>query len=181
MIEIDIHGRRGQGAEIAGQLLARAFSRRYEAVRTSTIYDGVDRQAQVIAALWVDASPVRGRGATRDTRHHIVLDPALLAAMPRDRVDGIVLIISPTSPCSRLLGAARIIAVDANAIAPDGGFEAAVAGAFAGVTGLLSVEEIVAALPEGGGARRKHECVEAVRLAFREASETAGFELARAS
>jgi pyruvate ferredoxin oxidoreductase gamma subunit len=181
MIEIDIHGRRGQGAEIAGQLLARAFSRRYGTVRTSTIYNGVDRHAPVIASLWVEASPVRGRGTTGDTRHHIVLDPDLLAAMPRDPVDGIVLVISPTSPCSRLLGAARIVAVDANAIAPGVGFEAAVAGAFAGVTGLLSVEEIVAALPEGGDPRRKRASVEAARLAFREASETAGFALAWAS
>jgi len=101
--------------------------------------------------------------------------------MPRDRVDGIVLVNSPSSPCSRALGAARIVAVDAAAIARGVALGATIAGAFAGATGLLSVEDLAAAMAEAGGPGRKQKSVEAARLAYREAAEAAGSEASLAS
>jgi Pyruvate/2-oxoacid:ferredoxin oxidoreductase gamma subunit len=176
VIEIDIQGRRGQGAEIACQLLARAFARRGASVQTLTVYDGGDRQAPVSASLRVEASSTRRRGASEHTRDRIVLDPTLLATMPRDGVDEIVLVNSPSSPCSRLPGAAHIVAVNAAAIAGGVALGAAIAGAFAGATGLLSVEDLAAAISEAGRPGRTQESVEAARLAYREAAERAGSE-----
>jgi Pyruvate/2-oxoacid:ferredoxin oxidoreductase gamma subunit len=165
VIDIDIQGRRGQGAELACQLLARAFARRGASVQTLTVYDGADRQAPVTASLRIAEVPIRWRGLTGHTRDRIVLDPTLLAAMPRDRVDGMVLVNNPSSPCSRLLGATRIVAVDGAAIAGGAALGAAMAGAFAGATGLLSVADLVAAMADAGRAGRKPENVEAARLA----------------
>jgi 2-oxoacid:acceptor oxidoreductase gamma subunit (pyruvate/2-ketoisovalerate family) len=181
VIEIDIQGRRGQGAEIACQLLARAFARRGASVQTLTVYDGADRQAPVSASLRVEESPIPRRGVSEHARDRIVLDPALLAAMPLDRAGGMVLVNSPSSPCSRALGAARIVAVDAAAIASGVALGAAIAGAFAGATGLLSIEDLVAAMAEAGRPGRTPESVEAARLAYREAAETAGREASLAS
>lgn len=170
MIDIDIQGRRGQGAELACRVLGRAFARRGASVQTLTIYDGVDRQAPVTASLRVAGVPIRRRGVTGHRRDRIVFDPTLLAATPRDCVNGMVLVNSPSSPCSRLLGAARIVAVDAAAIAGGAALGAAMAGAFAGATGLLSVADVVAAMAEAGRPGRKPENVGAARLAYREAS-----------
>lgn len=182
MIEIDIQGRRGQGAEIACQLLARAFAHRGASVQTLTVYDGEDRQAPVSASLRVEELPIRRSGVTERARDRVVLDPTLLAAMPREGGDGMVLVNSPNSPCSRALGAARIVAVDADAIARSVGLGAtpatAIAGAFAGATGLLSVEDLDAAMAAAGRPGRQQESVEAARLAYREAAETAGSETA---
>lgn len=181
MIEIDLQGRRGQGTEIACQLLARAFARRGASLQTLTVYDGADRQAPVTASLRVEESLIRRSGVSEHARYRIVLDPALLAAMPRDHADRMVLVNSPNSPCSRLLGAGRVVAVDAAAIAGGVALGAAVAGAFAGATGLLSVEDLAAAIAEAGRPERKPESVEAARLAYRETAEAVGSKASVAS
>jgi Pyruvate/2-oxoacid:ferredoxin oxidoreductase gamma subunit len=179
MIRIDIHGRRGQGVETSCQILGRAFARHGASARTLTVYDGADHQSPVISSLLIRESHLRdGVGVESQHGHCLFLDPSLLGAMPR--VDGVVLVNSQTAPCSRLSGAAHVVAVDADAIVRGLGsgatLAATFAGAFAGATHLLSLNDLAAALMETGRPSGRGKRIEAARRAYRDAAETVGSE-----
>jgi pyruvate ferredoxin oxidoreductase gamma subunit len=162
MLEIRIHGRGGQGAQVACQILADAFFRQGAWVQAFTAYGGEQCDVEHPA-------------------HLVVLDPTLLAELPPGSlyIDGLVLINSPRAPCGRLAGTATVVAVDADAIAHRVGLGPIVAtamvGVFAGATGLVSLEHLAAAV-EAGSPTRKRENVQASLLGFREAAETAAME-----
>ena len=165
MLELRIHGRGGQGAQVACQILAEAFFREGAWVQAFAAYGGERRGAPVTASLRVDDEPIRLRCDVEHPHHLIVLDPTLL---PDTRgVDGLVLVNSPRLPCGRLPGAARVVAVDADAIAGSVGLGAlvatAMAGAFAGATGLLALGPLVAAVETGSPAKRRENVVAATR------------------
>ena len=63
MLEIRIHGRGGQGAQVACQILADAFFRQGAWVQAFTAYGGERRGAPVIASLRVADAPIRDAGA----------------------------------------------------------------------------------------------------------------------
>lgn len=181
MLEIRIHGRGGQGAQVACQILADAFFRQGAWVQAFTAYGGERRGAAVIASLRVADAPIHERCDVEHPAHLVVLDPTLLAELPPGSlyIDGLVLINSPRAPCGRLAGAAKVGAVDADAIAHRVGLDSIVAtamvGVFAGATGLVSLEHLAAAV-EAGSPTKKRENVQASLLGFREAAETAAME-----
>jgi Pyruvate/2-oxoacid:ferredoxin oxidoreductase gamma subunit len=129
----------------------------------------------VIASVRVADASLHERCEVEDAAHLIVLDPTLLAELPRGSlsVGGLVLVNSPRLPCGRLAGSATIVAVDAEAIADGVGLGPTVAttmaGAFAGATGLVSVESLAAAV-EAGSPTRTRAHVEAAVRAFHEAA-----------
>ncbi len=184
MLELRIHGRGGQGAQVACQILADAFFRGGAWVQAFAAYGGERRGAPVTASLRVDAAPIRLRCDVERPRHLIVLDPTLLAELPPGSLDveGRILINSSTAPCGRLAGAAAYAVVDADTIAGRVGLGSivatAMAGAFAGATGLLSLEHLLAAV-EAGSPAKKHENVEAATIAYRKAAAAAAMEVAR--
>jgi pyruvate ferredoxin oxidoreductase gamma subunit len=181
MLELRIHGRGGQGAQVACQILADAFFREGAWVQAFAAYGGERRGAPVTASLRVADAPIRLRCDVEHPAHLIVLDPTLLSELPPGSlsVDGLVLVNSPGLPCGRLASSATVVAIDAEAIAHRVGLgpivATAMAGAFAGATGLVSVDSLVAAV-EAGSPTRKRENVEATLLAFREAAEIAAME-----
>jgi 2-oxoacid:acceptor oxidoreductase gamma subunit (pyruvate/2-ketoisovalerate family) len=181
-LELRIHGRGGQGAQVACQILADAFFRAGAWVQAFAAYGGERRGAPVTASLRVDEAPIRLRCDVERPDHLIVLDPTLLAGLAAGvgGLDGLVLVNSPNVPCGRFTGSARVVAVDADTLADRLGLgpivATAMAGAFAGATGLLPLEHLAAAV-EAGSPAKKRENVEAAVLAYRAAAAMTAMEV----
>lgn len=121
MIEIRIHGRGGQGAVIASEILADAFFRQGNAVQTFPEFGVERRGAPVAAFLRIDTNPIRARYRIYQPDHIIVLDPVLLNSVDVTiglKPNGWILINSNKAPDA--LGFPkrfRVAAVDATDVA----------------------------------------------------------------
>ncbi|RLA04635.1 MAG: hypothetical protein DRQ47_03065 [Gammaproteobacteria bacterium] len=78
MREIIILGRGGQGAQTAGNLLARAFYEEGLQVQTFATYGGARRGTPVLASLRVDEQPIRLRCNIETASAMLVFDDSLL-------------------------------------------------------------------------------------------------------
>jgi len=78
MLELRIHGRGGQGAVIASEVLANAFFFDGQSVQTFPEFGVERRGAPVAAYVRVDKKPVRIRCRVTQPHHIVVLDPVLL-------------------------------------------------------------------------------------------------------
>lgn len=171
MLEIRVHGRGGQGAQVACQMLADAFFRTGAWVQAFAAYGGERRGAPVTANLRVASEPVGIRCDIERPDHLLVLDATLLTdhAVAGMR-DGGVLVVNGGGPVPKALPAAvRVVAVDAAAIARRAGLgpivSTAMVGAFAAVTGLLPLAHLAAAV-EALSPARKPENVAACRAGW---------------
>ncbi|MCK5562096.1 MAG: 2-oxoacid:acceptor oxidoreductase family protein, partial [Thermoplasmata archaeon] len=81
MIEIRFHGRGGQGAVVASNILAEAAFREGKDVQAFP-YFGVERRgAPVTAFTKIDEKPIRVRSQIYEPDHVIVLDQSLLRSI----------------------------------------------------------------------------------------------------
>jgi 2-oxoacid:acceptor oxidoreductase gamma subunit (pyruvate/2-ketoisovalerate family) len=176
MVEVRIHGRGGQGAQVAGQMLAAAFFRAGRQVQAFAAYGGERRGAPVTAFLRVDDRPIRLRCDIERPHHVVVLDPTLIGDVADVEAGGLVVVNSPERALAAPSGG-RLVAVDAAAIARRVGLgsivSTAMVGAFAGASGLVSLEDLSAAVRERSPARTR-ENLEACAHGYREA---AGLEM----
>lgn len=179
MLEVRIHGRGGQGAQVACQILAAAFFRSGRAVQAFAAYGGERRGAPVTAFLRADDQPLRLRCDVERPHHLLVLDPSMLedARIVADvRTDGVVVVNSRGTPAVTLPEGVRLVAVDAAAIAQRAGLgpivSTAMVGAFGGATGLVTPDDLSAAVLEGSPTR-KRENVLACAAGYREAAGAA--------
>lgn len=160
MIEIRIHGRGGQGAVIASQVLAMAFFHEGMSVTSFPAF-GVERRGAPVAAFTrVDAAPIRLRCEIYEPNHVMVLDPSLIQVV--DVTAGLKrggwILVNSSHPPERLgfPGEFGVATVDASLIAMThrlGPKQApivntAILGAFARVTGAVSLEAVLAAIGE---------------------------------
>src|SRR4030043_1740404 len=84
MIEIRIHGRGGQGAVIASEVLAAAFFKEGKYVQAFPAF-GVERRGAPVAAFTrVDDQPIRIRHNIYEPDHIIVLDQTLMESTQAD-------------------------------------------------------------------------------------------------
>jgi 2-oxoacid:acceptor oxidoreductase gamma subunit (pyruvate/2-ketoisovalerate family) len=179
MIEIRIHGRGGQGAVVASQILAKAAFLEGRYVQAFPQFGVERRGAPVLAFARVSDEPIRLRTHVYHPDHVIVLDPALM-----DYVDvttgldpkGWIVINSPLPPESFPLNESwNLATVAATAIAARHGIgtktqpivNTTMVGAFARVTGLVRLEHLERAIGESVPAR-----AEANQEANREAYES---------
>jgi len=81
MIEIRIHGRGGQGAVVASEILANAYFEEGNAVQTFPEFGVERRGAPVAAYLRIDERQVLVRCKIYEPDHIVVLDPTLLNAV----------------------------------------------------------------------------------------------------
>jgi pyruvate ferredoxin oxidoreductase gamma subunit len=177
MLELRLHGRGGQGAQVGCQILAHAFSRAGRFVQAFAAYGGERRGAPVTAFLRVDDRPIRLRCDIERAGHALVLDAALLGETPgilASLREGAVLTVNAReAPAVALPPAARLVTVDAAAIARAHGLGPIVAtallGAFAGVTGLVPLPHLLDAVDEGSPVK-KRENVEACAVAYANAA-----------
>jgi pyruvate ferredoxin oxidoreductase gamma subunit len=181
MRQIRLHGRGGQGGQQACQILADAFFRGGAWVQAFAAYGGERRGAPVTASLRIDDRPIRLRCDVERADCLIVLEASLLDDLDPGAVGdaGLVLVNSPAAPCGRRPDAARLVAVDATAIAEGCGLgplvSTAMLGAFAGATGQLALDDLRAAVARGVPARAR-ENVRACEEGYHAAAQLVGAE-----
>ncbi|ODS41421.1 MAG: pyruvate ferredoxin oxidoreductase [Candidatus Altiarchaeales archaeon WOR_SM1_79] len=176
MIEIRFHGRGGQGAVTAANILAIAAFKEGKDVQAFP-YFGVERRgAPVTAFTKIDDKPVRIKSQIYEPDYVVVLDSSLLKAVNVTqglKNDGIVIININKKPEDMKGIEGRIATVDATAIAVKhdlGSKEApivntAILGAFAKATGVVKLESIVESIMDSAPAKRK-ENAEAAKEAY---------------
>lgn len=160
MIEIRTHGRGGQGSVIASEILAEAFFREGKFVQAFPAFGVERRGAPVVAFTRISDEEIRERCQIYEPDHLIVLDPILIDTVNITaglKKNGWI-IINTNKPMeeSELLKDYKVAMVDANDIAIKYGLgsratpivNTAIIGAFAGATGLISIEAVVKAVEE---------------------------------
>lgn len=162
MVEIRFHGRGGQGTVVASEILAAAVFKEGKYVQAFPTFGVERRGAPVAAFLRISDHPIRLRCQIEKPDHVIVLDPTLLPVIDVTsglRSGGWILINSDHSPTAMgryLEQGWRVATVDASAIAAayqlgsrtNPIVNTAILGAFASVTGLVSIESVTSAIKE---------------------------------
>ncbi|MEW5937098.1 MAG: 2-oxoacid:acceptor oxidoreductase family protein [Candidatus Thermoplasmatota archaeon] len=173
MIEIRFHGRGGQGAVVASNILAEAaFS---EGMHVSSFpFFGVERRgAPVTAYTRIDTKPIRIRSGIYKPDHIIVMDSTLLRAvdvLAGMKEGGIVLVNTHQKPEELGIDERfRVAVVDATKIALEHRLgsraapivNSAVLGAYARVSGKVSIDAIVAAIKNTAPAKKEENAMAA--------------------
>ncbi|MCK5251832.1 MAG: 2-oxoacid:acceptor oxidoreductase family protein [Thermoplasmata archaeon] len=159
MKEIRFHGRGGQGAVIASNILANAAFLEGKDVQAFP-YFGVERRgAPVTAFVRVDDKPIRIKFFIYHPNFVIVLDESLLKAVDVTaglQDPGIVVVNSNRTPEAMGMEGYKIATVDATAIALEHGLGSKVApivntvmvGAFVTATDEMKLESVLAVIPD---------------------------------
>jgi 2-oxoacid:acceptor oxidoreductase gamma subunit (pyruvate/2-ketoisovalerate family) len=177
VIEVRIHGRGGQGAVIASKVLADAVFKEGRYVQSFPSF-GVERRGAPVAAFTrIDERPVRLRCQIYRPDHVMVLDPSLMQVVDVTaglKPGGWVLINSDQAPDAFHLPAGfHVATVDANAIAIKHRLgprtapivNTAILGAFARITGIVSLDAVTRAVHEAVPLKRDDN-VNATREAY---------------
>jgi 2-oxoacid:acceptor oxidoreductase gamma subunit (pyruvate/2-ketoisovalerate family) len=161
MIEIRLHGRGGQGAVIAGKILAAAVFRDGMYAQSFPAFGVERRGAPVTAFTRIDKETVNLRCEIYEPDHIVVLDPTLMEGVNVTaglREGGIILVNSEDDAGAFEMGDRfRVATVDASGIAVRNRLgtrttpivNTAILGAFARVTGLVTIDSVVEAIREG--------------------------------
>jgi 2-oxoacid:acceptor oxidoreductase gamma subunit (pyruvate/2-ketoisovalerate family) len=160
MIEIRTHGRGGQGAVIASEILAEAFFREKKFVQAFPAFGVERRGAPVVSFTRVSDGEIRERCEIYEPDHLIVLDPVLLDTVnvTAGLKEGGWIVVNTNRDLSgtEALSKFRLATVDANRIALKFGLgsrsapivNTAIVGAFAGATKLVGLEAVLDAVEE---------------------------------
>ncbi|OGA06202.1 MAG: hypothetical protein A3D95_08880 [Betaproteobacteria bacterium RIFCSPHIGHO2_12_FULL_69_13] len=143
MLQIVIHGRGGQGAQLAGNLLAMAFFAEGRQVQTFATYGGARRGTPVSSSIRVDDRPIRLRCDIEQADAMLVFDASLLDGrlVSMARPDALIVVNSRRTPAQLAQQApgCRVLPVDGSAIAQRHGLgrivNSALLGAFACAVG----------------------------------------------
>jgi len=160
-IEIRWHGRGGQGAVTAAEILAQAaFYDGYMGVTAAPFFGAERRGAPVIASNRLSREPVRSFSLVQKPSIVVVLDETILRVVNVTagiQPDGMVLINSRKAPDQiDLPSSVRVAVTDATKWATKAGliisgavlFNTAILGGFSRATGLVGMESIERALRE---------------------------------
>lgn len=160
MIEIRFHGRGGQGAVVASELLAQAAFLDGKSPQSFPFFGVERRGAPVTAYTRIDSRPIGVRTEITAPDVVVVLDPGLLKTTPV--ADGLkpggLLLVNTPLPSERIVAraAVRRAAVDATKIALAHGLgttmmpivNTAVLGALARASGAVSLEALTRAIDQ---------------------------------
>ncbi len=159
MLEVRFHGRGGQGAVIASEILATAAF--FEGKHVSSFpYFGVERRgAPVTAFTRIDTKPIRVKTQIYNPDHVIVLDPSLISAvnvLTGLKKDGLILVNTMKNPQDLLFNIKTVATVNASEIALKyslGSHSApivntSILGAYAAASGVISIESLKRAISE---------------------------------
>lgn len=158
MIEIRFHGRGGQGAVLASELLAQAAFLDGKEPQSFPFFGVERRGSPVTAYARIDDKPIRVRTSITHPDIVVVLDPGLLRSQPV--ADGLrpggLLLVNSRLPPSEITAppGARRATVDASRIALAHGLgsitmpvvNTVVLGAFARATGIISLDALTTAI-----------------------------------
>lgn len=177
MVEIRFHGRGGQGAVVASEILATALFNEGKYVQAFPAFGVERRGAPVMAFLRLDSSPIRRRCQIYSPDHVVVLDPTLISVVDVTaglKRGGSILINSDHAPEGfPALASYRVATVPAGVIAAAHNLgnrtnpivNTALLGAFARATKLVSLEAILKAIAERMAAHGQ-ENMDAAREAY---------------
>jgi pyruvate ferredoxin oxidoreductase gamma subunit len=154
VLEIVIQGRGGQGAQLAGSLLAMAFFAEGREVQSFSTYGGARRGTPVSSFIRVDDKPIRLRCDIERADAVLCFDASLLQGKLLAVADPRTLIVvnSRLAPghFSALLPGYRVLPVDGLGIAQKNGLgrivNSALLGAFARPLGCPSLEVLDATI-----------------------------------
>jgi 2-oxoacid:acceptor oxidoreductase gamma subunit (pyruvate/2-ketoisovalerate family) len=160
-IEVRWHGRGGQGAVTAAEILAQAaFYEGFKGVTAAPFFGAERRGAPVIATNRFARDPVRTLSLVQKPSIVVVLDETILRVVDVTAgmsAQGIVIINSKKTPDQIALPApVRVAVTDATRWATEAGLiisgavlsNTAILGGFSSATGLISMESIEKALRE---------------------------------
>jgi len=178
MIEIRTHGRGGQGAVVASEILADAFFREGKYVQAFPAFGVERRGAPVVSFTRISDGEIRERCEIYEPDHLIVLDPVLIDTVniTSGLKEGGWIIINTNRDLrdSDLAERYRVAMVDANSIAVKHGLgtratpivNTAILGAFSAVTKLVGLEAVLDAIAEFVPLKKENNR-EAAKEAFR--------------
>ncbi|MDB4349528.1 2-oxoacid:acceptor oxidoreductase family protein [Omnitrophica bacterium] len=170
MIEIRFHGRGGQGAVIASNILAEAAFREGKSVQSFPHF-GVERRGAPVAAFTrIAGKDIRVKHEIYNPDCIVILDPTLIEAV--DVVKGLkgggLILINTDKRTSSFgfKGNFRIATVDASHIAARHGLgskaspivNTAVMGAFSRFTRLVKLESVLKAIEERVPIKKRENC-----------------------
>ena len=182
MEETRFHGRGGQGAVSASNILANAAFLEGRYVQSFLLIGAERRGAPVQAYTRIDDKPIRNRSQIYSPDYAIVLDSALV-----DMIDvaggikagGMILVNSDRAPDDFKFGSGiRTVVMDLNPIAIAHGLgkpiapivNTAILGAFAGVSGAVGLEALLTAIRDMAPAKPDENAL-AAEEAYREAQK----------
>lgn len=175
MIEIRFHGRGGQGAVVASNILADAAFREGKYVQAFP-YFGVERRgAPVTSFTRIDKNPIKIKSQVYNPNYVVVLDPTLMDVTDVTsglNKDGIILINSDKDPKYYNLPF-KTATVDATSIAIGNKLGSKMApivntsilGAFAKISNEVMIESIILAIKENAPSK-KEENIKAAKEAY---------------
>lgn len=178
MIEVRFHGRGGQGAVVASEILAAALFKEGKFVQAFPAFGVERRGAPVMAFLRFDDTPIRRRCQIYEPDHVVVLDPTLLLAVDVTvglKPHGTILINSDSPPESfTALQKFLVATVPAGEIAvahklgtrTNPIVNTAILGAFARLTSFVSLEALLDAIAEKIPERQRESNQAAARTAY---------------
>jgi pyruvate ferredoxin oxidoreductase gamma subunit/2-oxoisovalerate ferredoxin oxidoreductase gamma subunit len=155
MIEIRTHGRGGQGAVIASEILADAFFREKKFVQAFPAFGVERRGAPVVSFTRVSDGEIRERCEIYEPDHLIVLDTVNVTLGLKEG-GWIIINTNRDLQASEALKKFRVATVDANKIALKYGLgsrsapivNTAIVGAFAGATKLVGLKAVLESVEE---------------------------------
>jgi 2-oxoacid:acceptor oxidoreductase gamma subunit (pyruvate/2-ketoisovalerate family) len=160
MIEIRFHGRGGQGAVVASEILASALFSEGKSVQTFPEFGVERRGAPVQAFLRIDDRPINIRCKVYNPDHIVVLDPVLIESVNVTqglKPGGWILVNTDKNPSQlKFPNDFKVATVDASAIAikyrlgPKTApiVNTAILGAFCKITGLVKLESVLEKIKE---------------------------------
>lgn len=151
LYEVCFNARGGQGAVIAARLLVHAACLSGLWGQAFPLFGGERRGAPVFSYARISDKPVRLRSQIREPDALLVFDRSLMESGVKVKEGGLVLVNSPSRP---QVGHAKVCWLDATSIAKKhnlviAGWPAvnsAMLGAFAKVTGIVTVNDLVKAI-----------------------------------
>jgi pyruvate ferredoxin oxidoreductase gamma subunit len=121
VLQIIIHGRGGQGAQLAGNMLAEMFFQEGRHVLAYATYGGARRGTLVSSSLRVDEKPIRMRCDIENPDAIVCFDPSLLAMTHLLNVatEKTLVLINSSLAAEEFsqLGKFKVVTIDARAIA----------------------------------------------------------------
>jgi pyruvate ferredoxin oxidoreductase gamma subunit/2-oxoisovalerate ferredoxin oxidoreductase gamma subunit len=181
MYEIRFHGRGGQGAVTAANILAAAAFKENKFVQSFPMFGVERRGAPVMAFLRLDDKPIELKTQIYEPNAVIVLDPTLLTVIDVTsglRQDGIIIINTSKVPQNLKTKNKKIFIVDATGIALANKLgtrtnpivNTAILGAYAKAIGNIKLDSIIQAISELAPSK-KEENIKASREAFESTRE----------
>jgi len=178
LIEIRWHGRGGQGAVTASEIIAKAAIAQGKYAQAFPSFGVERRGAPVEAFTRIDDKPIYVRSKIYEPDIIVVLDPTLLGPQLAEglKENGLVIVNSEKSPdeIRELLGRkdVRVAVVDATKIALETLkrpiVNTAILGAFVKATGLVDLDKVLEAVKEKVPPRTVEANLEAVKRAYEE-------------